>query len=395
MKKKTKDLEAFLTQWRSTRNPKRLLEKQRLVSSKSLAESEEAIKKQLEEREYLIKKGLVKARPYIQQTSTIQDIAMNEKKMMRGVSNKLAEAFKESCLYRLYTEHKDELIIGVRNEYINLYYNCDSIAKVKLAANGKLKCEIAPYYLNEKGDKYKSVLEEKIVEEYHTIKKNSNGRSTSEKEAQAQLVLLNNGNPQSNWFCIDVEYKKQFSSKAERDFNGRFDIIAVSKAIPHQIAIIELKYGSGAISGNSGIYKHVEDFKSFRDKGYFENLKAEIAGMLESQIQLGISVPHELHNTNQYSFNKDPEFYFITLDNNAQSAKAYTPKQTMAGYLFKEERWDCKRLSKEHCIEQKFGDITRKDNDFQATFLFSRATLPELGITDIIDGKYDEIIRPE
>jgi len=79
---------------------------------------------------------------------------------------------------------------------------------------------------------------------------------------------LNNRN--SNWFCIDVEYVKAFQNKKEKDkadFNGRFDIIAISKKKPHKIALIELKkYGNRTIGGNSGIYKHVEDFAKFYEK---------------------------------------------------------------------------------------------------------------------------------
>jgi hypothetical protein len=66
----------------------------------------------------------------------------------------------------------------------------------------------------------------------------------------------------------------------------------------------------------------------------------------------------------------------------------------MAGYLFNEKRWGCKRLSTKKSIESQFGDITKKDNKFCATFLFSKDTLDKIGITDIIDGGYDERIIP-
>jgi len=39
--------------------------------------------------------------------------------------------------------------------------------------------------------------------------------------------------------------------------------------------------------------------------------------------------------------------------------------------------------------------ILQKNNKISATFLFSNATLKSFKITDIIDGDYDEIIRPE
>jgi hypothetical protein len=157
------------------------------------------------------------------------------------------------------------------------------------------------------------------------------------------LVLLNNKNKNSNWFCIDIEYIKQFHNQVEKneaDFNGRFDVIALSKDIPHKVAFIELKYGSRAMGGNSGIYKHISDFSKFCEKGYFEShLKQEIIDIIKSQKDLGLCVPFELPNENELLC---PEFYFITLDNNAGTKDASTPKQTMAGYLFKEKRWNCK-----------------------------------------------------
>ena len=89
-----------------------------------------------------------------------------------------------------------------------------------------------------------------------------------------------------------------------------------------------------------------------------------------------------------------PEFYFIILNNKAELG--YTsPKQTIAGYLFEEKRWGCTRLTTKDSIEQDFGDITKKDNPFHATFLFSSQTLDNLTIDDIIDGDYNERVEPK
>lgn len=326
-----------------------------------------------------------------------------KKKIIRGISTDFADAFKQTELYKLYEDHKDELFIGVRNNYLNLYYNCDSIAKIKYKKRDKkIDCEIDKYYLD--GNHYNSKDKDKrfkiepkdICIQYEKIKEYSNKKATTEKKAQSKLVLLNNENSQSNWFCIDVEYAKSFNNKAEKkeaDFNPRFDIITLSKMKPHKVALIELKYGSSAIGGKSGIYKHVEDFCKFCEKGYFEQqLKQEIVEIVQSQKELGISVPVEL----PIEFDVlTPEFYFITLNNNAEKENASTPMQTMAGYLFNDKRWSCKKLTTKDSVEKMFGDITRKDNKFFATFLFSKATLENIGITNIIDGAYDERILPQ
>lgn len=327
-----------------------------------------------------------------------------ENKITRGITEEFANAFKQSALNKLYREHKDELFIGVRNNYLNLYYNCDSIAKIeykKIEGEYCIVCVIDKYYLD--GNHYNSKDKEKrkpfkpeeIVKYYDAIKKNSNKKVSPEKKAQSKLVLLNNNNPDSNWFCIDVEYVKSFNNIIERNeagFNARFDIIALSRMKPHKVALIELKYGSGAIGGKSGISKHVDDFSKFCEKGYFEKqLKQEIIEIVKSQKELGIAVPVDFPERLELL---TPEFYFITLDNNARKENASTPKQTMAGYLFKKKKWGCKRLST-NPVEKNSGDITKKDNKLFVTFLLSKKTLENIDITDIIDGTYDEKIRPE
>lgn len=319
---------------------------------------------------------------------------------MRGITKDFADAFKESILYNLYEKHNDELFIGVRNNYLNLYYNCDSIAKIHYnRRGGSICCEINKYYL---GDNHKekpyiiAIDPSEICERYEEIKKNSDARTTLEKKAQSKLVLLNNENDKSNWFCIDVEYVKQFNNIEEKNsakFNCRFDIIAVSKEKPHQVALIELKYGSSSLGGKSGIHKHIEDFDSFCEKRYFENhLKSEIITIIKSQKELGISVSFELPEENDLL---SPIFYFITLDNNAKNRNSSTPKQTMAAYLFNDIRWGCKRQSKRPVVESKFGNVIDKNNKFHATFLFSKATLENLDIADIIDGDYDDKVIPQ
>ena len=339
---------------------------------------------------------------------------MTKKKIIRGINEEMADALKNSCLHHLYTESQEELFFGIRNGYLNLYYNCDSIAKIEYKRKRtdkekKIYCTINNYYLN--GKNGIDISPETIHNCYQEIKDVSDQKSkkTLEKRAQALLITKNNSNPKSKWFCLDVEYRKQFHNRTERDnsgFKGRFDIIAISKTKPYNIALIELKYGSKAIGGNSGIYKHIKDFKLFQDKGYFKSLKQEIVNIIKAQVELGVNVPKELHGIEIKDILTKPEFYFIILNNNKEK-NGSTPKQTMAGYLFKPNNnkykdWKCKRSAK-HCVEDDFGDITQKNNDLHATFLFSKVIIPEtetaktttFGITDIINGEYDEIIRPE
>ena len=321
-----------------------------------------------------------------------------KKKIYRGIDCDFAEAFKESKLYKLYEEHKDELFIGVRNNYLNLYYNSDSIAKILYTT--EISCEIDKYYLE--GEHYKGKAKMRrvdpciIFDQYEVIKKNSDKKESDEKKAQSKLVILNNQNIDSNWFCVDIEYIRQYYKKKKKKlagFNARFDIIALSKKKPHRVALIELKYGKKALGEKSGIYKHVSDFYKFQEKGVFDShLKHEIIEIIRSQIKLEVSNFLELPKVNELLA---PEFYFITLNNNAETKRHSTPKQSMAGYLFNEKgRWGSKRLSTKR-VEPDFGDVTKKSNKIYATFLFSNCTNKNITIRDIIDGDYDEKIYPE
>jgi hypothetical protein len=283
------------------------------------------------------------------------------KKLTRGISKAFADAFKKCELYSLYENHRDELFIGVRNNYLSLYHNCNSLARVTYV-NGGIHCETDRYYQD--GNHYKKGEKEKmwepkpkeIYELYEKIKKNSEKRSDERKnrkrKALSKLVLLNNANQDSNWFCIDVEYVKSFDNQAEKDkanFSGRFDIIALSKEQPHRVALIKLKYGGGTIDEESEIREIIKDFSKFREKKVYEtHLKKEIIKIITSLHYLEIPLPFELH-LSESKLSVSPEFYVITLNSNARKAVGNVP------------------------------------NVRDVTLLFSTATIDNIAIDDIID----------
>jgi len=326
---------------------------------------------------------------------------------LRGLDDdEFAKAFMKSELHQLYEDHKDELFLGVRNNYLNLYYNCDSIAEITYKKGKKsIVCEIDRYYLDgisrkdkDKEKKAKNLQPGEICKKYEKIKKYSNERNKVEKKAQSILINNNNRNESSNWFCIDIEYAKSYENKAERKdakCSPRFDIIAISKKSPHKVALIELKYGNKAIGGKSGIYKHIEDDIKFCKKGFFESqLKKEIVNIIKNLSELGVDIPSDI-SSEAPPVLLAPEFYFITLNNNAKNDKASTPKQTMGGYLFNKEdnHWKSIKFSEKTILNKYRLDVTKKSSEFHATFLFSKQTLDKITIKDIIDDdSYEKII---
>lgn len=328
---------------------------------------------------------------------------ISQQKQYRHIDDDFAKSIKESKLYQLYLKNQDELFFGIRNGYVNLYYNCASIAKIEPSNHG-IKASISPFYIN--GGKGNAITknEEEIVSKYIECKNNCDNRSTPEKKAQAKLFINNNKDEGSKWFCTDVEWAK--SKEKGYKFGGRFDIIAIEKEKPHRIALIEVKYGSRAIGGKSGIVKHAKDYTEFLENNLFgEFFKKETISIIKGLKDLGVKVPQSLSELAENDIAPEPIFYFIILDNKPQHSRASSPKQTVAGYIFdknnpKSIKWGCRKTSINN-IEEEYGDITRKDNrtlkgtKFCATFLFSTKKLETLDIHDIINDSSYERVEPE
>ena len=313
---------------------------------------------------------------------------MKDRDSFRGtaIDKAFCEAFKRTKFYtEIYQKHKDEIIIGIRDGYINLYYNCDSIAKIDV--DKPSIAVVKSYYTDEKV----GILSDKdYVSFYDIIKKNSDRRNKKEKQAQERLFIDNNSNPSSVWFCIDVEFTKSLRGKNTAE-DWRFDIIAISKTAPYRVALIELKYGKKAIGGKSGIRTHVRDFYAFHKENRYIDLKDEIVSIVKSLQEIGVDVPYNLTEISTNEFAIYPEFYFITIDNNV--AGASTPEQTMSGYLFKDKRWNCKKISKSVIEGGDYFTLTENNKDFKPIFLFSSATLPNINIQDILDFDNYNIIH--
>ena len=318
---------------------------------------------------------------------------MKDRNSFRGTSidKAFADSFRQSLFYKeIYVNHRNDIIIGVRDGFINLYYNCDCIAKIEV--RNPYKCIIAKYYTNEEK---RRLTDNEFVSLYDTIIENSNKRKKNEKQAQQRLFMDNNNNPKSEWFCIDVEYTKSLQGKRKAE-DWRFDIIAISKDFPFRVALIELKYGAAALKEPSGIRTHVKDFYSFFKNKKFEILKTEIVSIINKLYILGVNVPESLKNVSIENFAPEPEFYFITLNDNPDGNSNNTPKQTMSGYLFSDKRWNCNRLSTLIKKEGDYFDLIEHNTSFRPVFLFSKATLPDIQIKDILDRTYydEEIVNP-
>ena len=319
-------------------------------------------------------------------------MAMAESIRGNGFADNFCDNFMKSKFYEVYKKHTDELFIGIRDGYLNIYYNCASIAKIRTKRGTIGKAAIDKYYTN---NKLSSLTADEFEERYEEIKKNSDAKNDLEKKSQERLVLDNNNNPHSDWYCLDVEYMKSIEGKLK---NWRFDIIAISKKAPHRVALIELKYGSGAIGGESGIQKHLKDYGTFIDKNCYEqyHLKQEIVNIIRKQKILVKDFPKELDTIEEQNITNKPEVYIITLNNN-KIEDGSSPRKTMWRYLFIDERLE-KEETKTSIIKEYSKEDLKKDlKKLKPTFLFSSAELTESGrltrkIDDILNEKcYDKV----
>lgn len=125
----------------------------------------------------------------------------------------------------------------------------------------------------------KDIIERKeIMNKYFTTIK-----SKMERQYQQMLEFENNKNERSNYTTIDIEYQKD---------NSRFDMLAVQRKRQKdyqnlKMAIIEIKYGIGAISGNSGVSSHFRDVTRL-SKEEIENLITDAELIMKYKIDLGL-----------------------------------------------------------------------------------------------------------
>ena len=309
----------------------------------------------------------------------------------RRISEEFAkDVLKNPIFQAFYINHPNDVIVGIRDNYINLYHCCNSIAKIS-PSRRNIVAKVHDYYLGiDNSSHYSPIREDENLDElYETITKRSLDRGKEEKQAQEKLFIDNNKNQKSNWFCIDVEYTKSFASKEGAE-DWRFDIIAVSKSLPHRVALIELKYGAGAIGGKSGVQKHIQDYYQFHKNDSYTILLPELISIIDGLKLLGGPIPTELKGRlSPADFASTPEYYFITLNNNPEGNGNKTPQMTMSGYLFTDHKWGCKRVSSTAKTNGFYAQVNG-DTSFKPVIKFSKAVLPDIGIDDIIDSPFYE-----
>ena len=105
-----------------------------------------------------------------------------------------------------------------------------------------------------------------------------------------QRILKENSSKDSNYLALDLEYQFEQGNipKDQRIDKSRIDIVAIEKET-NDIVLFELKQGSGAVDGKSGIEDHIRKTNiHIANTTFCENLRNDLSQIISQKIALGL-----------------------------------------------------------------------------------------------------------
>lgn len=259
----------------------------------------------------------------------------------RGISRTFLNDLSAGCLAPLLERVKrdDTLHLAIRNQYINIYYRGGNLLRVARSPNGAGTAGVytanfdANYFVGSDPEAFREcpgrIAREgdcaKWVDAFPFLKQAMDLWFTShrkiEREYQQLVARANNrahAATATDYFIIDIEY-------AEGE--DRFDMIAAfwesnspaRKAAQARLALIEVKYGDGTLTGSAGIDKHIRGMNRFAaTPGLVDRIKAEAITMFEQQLELKtIHAPKAIVEFTP----EEPEFILFLIDHDPDSSK--------------------------------------------------------------------------
>ncbi len=266
---------------------------------------------------------------------------------------------------------KDKYFLGIRDNYLGLYYKGHRMAKIEVS-NSKVTYSIAQYYVSEQNVNPDKMKFEEFRDNFNYITDQIDGhvggknkKLRPERVCQQWIMNQNNADILSDWYFLDMEYVQSRQS-------GRIDMIAVKckadEKGKHAVALIELKVGTKADGGASGLIKHMDDFMKLLDNAdKYNRIREELSYMISSYKELGlIDSKNELNKvTSAEQFAKKPDIYFLNYtyvsvpDFEGQGKeKLSSIKESFYRYLYDSDNCLEKTLKKEKID----GILKRKEN---------------------------------
>ena len=244
----------------------------------------------------------------------------------------------DGVLYPILTRVKKDhtLMLAIRENIINIYYRGGNILEITEQDKGPYKTSFDRNY-NKSGlfipDSPTEIINQNdsrswidsfpsrknIMDEYFST------HGKAEREFQ-QLIARENNNStissESEYFVSDIEVTEPYA---------RFDIMAIRWLATQRktggnckAALIELKYGDGALKGSAGLLKHLKDMENLVSN---KDRYAELLETMESQF-------NQLHKLKLLKFTENkrnakvklnvdekPEVIFILANHNPRERK--------------------------------------------------------------------------
>lgn len=219
----------------------------------------------------------------------------------RAISNEMMNALKSGVLRPLLeaVQRDDTLCLELRGTFINIYYRGGSLFRItEKGSNYEIKFDTGYCVYDKSLPAGPSVQEAPaLIPQY---KREMDGwfhlHPKYEREFQQLMARVNNSSGDisrsTDYFIADMEYAEM------EELGARFDMVAfkwLSKGPVRKdtnkpsLALIELKYGDGALGGTAGIEKHLQDFGSFvSDTGKLQEFTADMAKVFQQKCELGL-----------------------------------------------------------------------------------------------------------
>lgn len=223
----------------------------------------------------------------------------------RQIDKKMLNAFLYGELHPLLETVKkdDTLDLELRGDSVNIYYRGGSLFKIT-EKQGKYTVFFNKKYC---------VTDSSVLEEYPDVKVAVDNmpfykqamdwwfheHPKYEREFQQVIARENNnlGNISrgTDYYIVDIEYANKVNAA---DKSARFDMVALKwlsdgatrKDVQKvSLALVEVKFGNGALQGKAGVSDHLKDFHHFlSDQSFLKEFCEDMSVVFAQKCQLGL-----------------------------------------------------------------------------------------------------------
>lgn len=258
---------------------------------------------------------------------------------MRALSENFIDDLKGGLLKSLLerVRQDDTLMLAIRDNYINIYYRGGNILNLEekkgiyqpFFDRRYVKTEIDIPSLPKSISKPEHV--KKWIDAFPVLKQTMDIsfsiNSKPEREFQQLIARENNCSTISNeseYFISDIEV-------SDASLGARFDMLAIRWPASQRrdggkcrAALIEMKYGDGALDGSAGLLKHLEDINALiMNSDRYKELLLTMEAQFNQLDQLGLLNFKRSSKGTSVKMNTKgkPEVIFILANHNPRSKK--------------------------------------------------------------------------